>query len=143
MNKKLLLGSLLVLTLLLLMPTIPAIQHNIVKEDVKDRILGELSEDLDFKDIKELVDTGKLNDIKYPLLCALVNLYLGFLFLRGFIIFVLSQEIIPGEIPGISTKHPILYLRVLWLIGVKYNICWAFWYIISTKLGWEWPLMWL
>ena len=38
MNKKPLLGSLLVLTLLLLMPTIPAIQHKVVKDEVLSEI---------------------------------------------------------------------------------------------------------
>jgi hypothetical protein len=74
MEKKILIGSIVAVTILLLIPTIPAIQHNIVKEDNKDKILSELSEDLDFKDIKELVDSGRLDRVKHPLLYFFVIL---------------------------------------------------------------------
>ena len=51
MKKKILIGSLLVLTLLLLMPSIPAIQQKSVEEGIK-------------QDIQEKIDTFTLDELK-------------------------------------------------------------------------------
>ena len=137
MNRKLLMGSLLVLTLLLLMPSIPAIQHNIIKEDVKNKVLSELSEDLDLNDLKELVDSGKLDRIKHPLLYLLIICSFISRKIRIDMLTVLSVEFIGFHI---IIKNPILYKRLIILTYISLYWAW-FWYFISQKYGWNWKLI--
>ena len=49
MKKKILIGSIIAVALLLLMPSIPAIQHKVVK----DKILIEITKNLDLEDLRE------------------------------------------------------------------------------------------
>ena len=137
MRKKLLLGSILVLTLLLLMPSIPALQHNIVRDDIKDRILSELPEDLDFREIKELVNSGMLDRIKHPLLYLLVICSFISRQIRYGLLLSLSVEIIVFDI---IIKNPILYKRLEILTYISFYWAW-FWYYISQKYGWNWKLI--
>lgn len=137
MNKKLLLSSLLVLTLLLLMPSIPAIQHNIFKKDIKDKMLTKLPEDLDFKDLREIVNSVKVDKLKHPLLYFFVILVAGFRWIRCLILGEISLDIIPGEIPGVEIRHPILFLRCMWLIATV-EFWDLYWNNLSDKYGWNW-----
>ena len=54
MDKKIIIGSMLVLTLLLLMPSIPAIQLNTIKDKVYSDYSGELNQQ-DVEELKELL----------------------------------------------------------------------------------------
>ena len=48
MNKKILIGSIIAVAILLLMPSIPAIQTNLVK----DKALSEITKDLDLEEFR-------------------------------------------------------------------------------------------
>ena len=63
MKKKILIGSLLVLTLLLLMPSIPAIQQKIIEDEAYNDIVERL-EDFNFKDLNELksIESDNIQD---------------------------------------------------------------------------------
>ena len=137
MNRKLLLGSVLVLTLLLLMPSIPAIQHNIVKEDIKDRISNELPKDLDIHDIKELVDSGKLDRIKRPLLYLFVISIAGLGFIFSSILLEFSSDFKDGEL---YVYFLLLYVFGAWL-WMNIDVGWlGGWQHMSDKYGWNWNI---
>jgi len=76
MNKKILIGSLLVLTLLLLMPSIPAIQQ----KTIEDKMYRDLVEKIDTNDmniLKEL-DLGKLPDHPFLNFLILIPVFLRY-----------------------------------------------------------------
>jgi len=136
MNKKILIGSILVLTLLLLMPSIPAIQQNIVKDEIKEKILSEIPEDLDFKDIKELMDSGKLNRLKHPLLYLII---IATLISRITRIIVLAELSFDGYFPDFHIKKPVLFLRVF-ILDISTFIWATFWQELSDYYGWNWNI---
>jgi hypothetical protein len=127
MKKKTLIGSIFVLTLLLLMPSIPAIHQKMVK----DEMLSEISDDLDLKKITEF---KALMKIKYPILNKLVNAHIMFLMYRtGLMISIhlaLNQKGIIGELA--YYRFQILLYRTV----CYYLIC----MILSDELGWNWEL---
>ncbi len=135
MNRKLLIGSILILTFLLLMPSIPAIQRRVVKENIKDKILSELPENLDFNDIKELVDSGKLDKVKHPLLYFFVILVAEFRWWRCIILGDIAIEY--GWEWSIEIKYPILFVRCMWLL-FRLEFWAGFWDRLSDTLGWNW-----
>ena len=97
MRKKILIGSMLVLTLLLLMPSIPAIQQKSVEDSVYD--------DFESKVMKGIGILG--DDIKFP---KLRELYRNFIFLRGFraawlILIGMDLDIYGGVV------HPLIFFR--------------------------------
>ncbi len=71
MKKKILIGSLLVLTLLLLMPSIPAIQQKSVEEGIKQ----DIQEKLDTITLDDLKYIDVLDDIRHPILYYIFVLY--------------------------------------------------------------------
>ena len=94
MKKKILIGSLLVLTLLLLMPSIPAIQQKTIEEGFKQDIQEKLEtinlEEI--KDIRSLIDALQnkfelSDDFPFGILLALL-LYCILLFSFGIIVFI-------------------------------------------------------
>ena len=117
MKKKILIGSLLVLTLLLLMPSIPAIQQKTIEEGIKQ----DLQEKLDTINIKWL------DDIKHPILYKFVMLYLGFLWFRIGIL---------NELWNIIDLIESRYIRML----VRYMIIINFWVKINEEFGWNWDI---
>ena len=129
MNKKILIGSMLVLTLLLLMPSIPSIQHKVVK----DEIINELPENLYFKDVKEIKE---LEQIKYPSLYAVVLFFLNCRWKRFEILQEISYDI---TVHGTEIKRPILFLRCLMLLITTFFLC-DFWESLSNLLGWGWEI---
>jgi hypothetical protein len=127
MRKKLVFGIILVLALLLLMPSIPAIQQKIIEDEIKDKLLSELPEQLDFKDIKELIDFPP-DDVKHPFLFIIVYIifaiqlfHWGYLFLR--IIY--------------NPDNQLLLFRYQ-LNTIILGIYTYFWVYISNLLGWNW-----
>ena len=133
MNKKILIGSMLVFTMLLLMPSIPAIQQKIVKDEIKDKILSEIPEQIDFKDIKELINTGKLDRIKHPFLLAIVY-FIAFLYwfrmgcLLPMIWFLVTNNISNG----------VLLWERFWNLSFIMDKWVLFWLKISETYGWNW-----
>jgi len=123
MNKKLLLGSISVLTLLLLMPSIPAVQNNVVKDEMSSHI----PENLDFEDIKKL---EMIELMKHPIL---------YLIVRGIFVFRLSRESILFEwstdvdYSGLVVTHPIIFLRSIWLAETGAFV----YYYLEAMFGWN------
>ena len=129
MGKRILIGSMLVLTLLLLMPSIPAVQQKIIE----DRAYHDLIEQLDIKDVKEI---RKMDWIRHPLLYILVIFIAKFRWGRCLIIVEGSCDFTNFP-PEFEIYHPIRFFRGLWLVFTIAFWC-SFWYFISTTLGWNW-----
>ena len=132
MRTKILLGSVLVLTLLLLMPSIPAIQHKVVK----DEVVSEISEDFELEEIKELLD---FPDVKHPILFVLVVMLLELRAVRALYLlnFAFNTETHQDRY---DFDHPLLGIRAIWLLFTAW--LWDdLWQIISNSLGWNWELM--
>jgi len=75
MKKKILIGSIIAVLLLLLMPSIPAIQQKSVEEGVKQEIQEKL-DTIDFKDLREIKTLD--DDVKHLLLYEYVQKILYF-----------------------------------------------------------------
>ena len=136
MNKKILIGnSIFVLTLLLLMPSVPAIHQ----KTIEDRTYIDLFDQLDFKDVREknmdLIRHPLFYD--HPLLYAIVIFLGGFRWLRCLILAEISFDIISWNPPEYEVYHPILFLRCIWLLNT-FGIWCSFWDYISQILGWNW-----
>ena len=128
MSKKILMGSMLVLTLLLLMPSIPAIHINAIENQIKTEYEElPLNNDINFK----------IPD-KYPLLYLLVLTIGWFKAIRGVIYCIFSIKS-DDYWPITYVDKPILFFRGITLLASG-NL-WIFgWYIISKILGWNWEL---
>ena len=134
MKKKILIGSMLVLTLLLLMPSIPAIQQKNVEDilDTKESELITKLRDLEIKKIKDLINKKPL-DYSPKFFTLLISAIFMFRAIRGILLYSSSitgywnEEII----------HPILYARGIWLY-VTAIICILGWQYFYTILGWNW-----
>jgi hypothetical protein len=132
MKKKIIIGSMLVLTLLLLMPSIPALQKNAidVRLDTRESELLTKFQDLDGEKIKDLLNKKPLDGLQFLLLPLIFFIYF-FRIYRG--IFIQSFS---------STKYEIInlfiHLRGVWLIGTAmiWVLCWQFFYDI---IGLDWP----
>ena len=124
MKKKIIIGSMLVITLLLLMPSIPALQINTVKDAIQQNIN-------DFDPKSSIID--KLPELpNHILLFLIVYTIAKFRFLRFKLNFMFS--ISP---PYIQITHPLLLMRSIFLL-IRYS-CWLnIWIKVSEKLGWNW-----
>ena len=133
MNKKILIGSLFIFALLLVMPSIQAIQHTVVK----DTSVNEFSEALHLEKRKTVKEFGPLDRIKHPLL------YLFIIFIslpRILRIEVFGELSYSGEWPfHITIENKFLFLRYMMLLFTT-----AFWFYIwntvSIVLGWNWNI---
>ena len=130
MKKNILIGSIIAVVILVMMPSIHAIQHNLVKEDSK----GEIFHDK-LKDIRELLESGKLDGIKHPLLYIFIISWMVIRTERGSILVAIS--ILYEDINTPILIHPILCLRGLWLYGMGIAFL-VIWNVISNILGWNW-----
>ena len=136
MNKKIPICSILVLMLLLLMPSIPAIQQ----KTIEDRTYNDFFEWLDFKDVKEKKKMDLIRNpfvYDHPLLYLIVILLGGFRWLRCLTLAKISFDIISWNPPEYEVYHPILFLRSIWLLNT-FGIWCTFWDYISDTLGWNW-----
>jgi hypothetical protein len=124
MRKKILIGSIFVLTLLLLMPSIPALQINTVKDALQQNIN-------DFGRKSSIID--KLLELpNHILLFLIVYTIAKFRFLRFKLNFMFS--ISP---PYIQITHPFLLMRSIFLL-IRYSYWLNIWIKVSEKLGWNW-----
>jgi hypothetical protein len=123
-------GSMLVIIILLLMPSIPAIQQKVIE----DEKFNDLSEQFDFKELSQIKQLGRL---KRPFLYLIVHLFFSFRALRAFILFCIAIDTDTGHWIGLHTDHPLLWKRMEMLL---YSIeTWlVFWEYISCKFGWNW-----
>jgi len=131
MRKKILIGSTLVLTLLLLMPSIPAIQQKTIEEGIKQ----DIQEKLETINVNDLKDIKVLDWIRHPILYIIVMLQLKFRFLRLQILEFL--EIMCFYYLGFDYLGFIFLERWLMLF-VTSSIIADFWGTLSDNLGWGW-----
>ena len=134
MNKKILVGSIFVLTLLLLMPSIPAVQQKSIGEGIKQ----EIQEKLDTINLNDLKESKKLDWVRHPLLCVII-LYLSFIVSlrigRGIKLRDSSYGYAPDGHRIIV--RPFRFFRGKWIIsrGVRW---FNFWENLSDTLHWNW-----
>ena len=122
MNKKILIGSIFILTLILVMPSISAIQHNIVNDEIKH-------------------DYGKFNikDIysyKFPILFLFILGLYQFRWTRSDILVELATTPDPFP-PGYVVAKPLLFFRAMMLF-LTATLRFDFWILLSDYLGWGW-----
>jgi hypothetical protein len=131
MNKKIIIGSILVVTILLLMPSIPAIQNKTIEGKVFDNYIQNNYE----MKMKELEEKTKNGFWEHPLFYLLAETT-KFRTLRGLsMMFFSGFEIYPyGED---NIEHPILFLRGMWLYltGLMFV---GIIQIIADSMGWGW-----
>jgi hypothetical protein len=131
MKKKILIGSIFVLILLLVMPSIPAIQM----KTIEDRTYNDLVDQLDVKDVKEIKG---LEQIKHPFLYNLVKVFLDCRLTRMFILQEISCDINPDVWwVDIDVYHPVLFLRCIMLL-VTTAFLGYFWNNLSNTFEWDW-----
>ena len=112
-SRKIIFGCIFVLLLMFLMPCISAIQHNLVKEEIKQSII----EKFESFNLNDLNDVEKTYKIKHPFLYVLIDIIISIRQVRGYILFLISTEYrdYGGWIPTLVVVHPIIFLRSLWL----------------------------
>ena len=140
MRKKILIGSLLVFALLLLMPSIPAIQQRMVEEGVKQ----EIQEKLETITLDDLKDITVLDNMKHPILYYIVILIWYVKILRYDINEFISEKTYEiGPFGRIMILNPILYYICVIRFNILFSqtILWiARWSFISETLGWNWDI---
>jgi len=133
MRKKILIGSLLVLTLLFLMPSIPAVQQKSVEEGIKQNLQEKLDAN-DMNILKEL-DLGKLPD--HPFLNFLILIPVFLRYPRIFLLLELSMEV--DEWGYLEIIHPLLFIRMTWLLFTT-NAWIVLWWSFYNSMGWDFYL---
>ena len=129
MNKKILIGSMLVLTLLLLMPSIPAIQQKTITDDTYHNTL----EKIDFIDIKNIRES---NLIKHSILYEIVIFLAKIRLLHLVILWEIAVDVIDYP-PYFEAKMPLLFFYCVWILNTLEYWC-AFWNHKSDTFGWDW-----
>ncbi|UCD13629.1 MAG: hypothetical protein JSW60_08745 [Thermoplasmatales archaeon] len=114
MRKTILIGSMLVLTLLLMMPSIPAIQQKKIEYNA-------------YSDFIEKIK----NDIKYPNLYELLSFLIDFRCTRGFVMALISTDFWG------NVENFYFYYRGMWLY-ITAVIFAELGDDIIDKLGWGW-----
>ena len=135
MKKKILLGSIIAVALLLLMPSIPAIQQKTIEEGIKQ----ELQEKLDTINLNDLKDIDVLDDIKHPILYNLVMMIMAFRLKQMRIcldIITYLKDHLEIDIIAQFLQWLLLF-RFIW-IAVTIAGWVHFWNIISFLFGWNW-----
>ena len=126
MNKKILIGSIIAVALLLLMPSIPAIQLNTIKDKTYNN-----------------ADTISLEK-GYLFVLFLEFLIVDTALLRyfhGVILAILSSNWFPITFEGwvLEVYNPIIYQRGRYLMDT--SVRWLeFWQDMSDRFGWGWNL---
>ena len=142
MKKKILIGSMLVLTLLLLMPSIPAIQQISIKERFNEK----LQEKLETINIFDSNDISLDGDVKFPNLAIFVLLITLFQLYRGniYAAFLVCLGIIDMEY-GLDFKFPYFMISLIIFSAIRAVMLWGtafvwflFWTIISLIFGLNW-----
>jgi len=133
MKKKIFIGSMLVLTLLLLMPSIPAIQQKSIEEGIKQ----EIQERLDEINLDVLNDIEVLDRIKHPILYILIISIMSYRWEFGIELRDISIE--TDHWGGVYILHPLLFLWWFWIYWTVY--LWSkFCNNVSDTLGWGWDI---
>jgi len=126
MRKKLVFGIILVLTLILLMPSIPAIENKVVK----DEISSHLPEELELKELIEFLN------VKHPILYLFVYSIALFRLVRLIILVDLASE--PTDYPPyFEITNWFLFIRCLLLQSGR-DLWLLMWKDVSDSYGWGW-----
>jgi len=126
MKKRIIIGSVLVLTLLLLMPLIPAMENKVVK----DEISRHLPEELELKELIEFLN------VKHPILYLFVYSVALFRLIRLIILVDLASE--PTDYPPyFEITNWFLFIRCLILSSGR-DLWLLMWKDISDNYGWGW-----
>ena len=130
MNKKILISSLIVLTMLLIMPSIPAVQQNNIKEGCKQ----DFQDNIDEIDLDSLKGNRHISLPKHLVLYGLIIFLITFRNIRAKF-FYLKYNLIGDNIITeyfFFTRGALLYLKAL--------SCALIWTLISDEFGWNWKL---
>ena len=138
MKKKILILGLLVVILLLLMPSIPSIHTNTIRDGIKQNIQERLNGCDDVKDM------GVLYEMKHPILYIFVKTIDFFRFLRRDLWMRLTDNVF-SQIDGLFTIDGysiIFYIGLfrfwmIWVISIQWR---EFWGRLNEDYGWNWDL---
>ena len=130
MDRKILVGSIIVVIILLLMPSIPAILHKTITE----KSYSDFIEQLDFEDITELIESGKLDNITHPILYVVLTIWLYFRLIRAYFLIEISSDNHPFG--GVTIHYPLIFYRGIWL-GFTAEILLVYLQELSNKYKWN------
>ncbi len=139
MKKKILIGSIFVLVLILLMPSIPAIQHKTVEEGFKQ----DLQEKLEAITVDDLKEMEELDGIRHPILYAIVISIANFRFSRCYFYARILDELMVNPNNPILPQNPIIFYILLLRLGAlagRTNANLLYWDYASDWLGWNWDI---
>jgi len=136
MKKKILIGSIIAVTLLLLMPSIPAIQQKSVEEGFKQ----DIQEKIDSINLNDLGDIEKLDWVRHPIL---------YCFFMIFVLFQLSRismyssifSIISSGIDNPEEDIPIIYniyIMRMNLLSIPLIACEFIVFFVNNVFDWNW-----
>ena len=131
MKKKILLGSMLVLAMLLLMPSIPAIQTNIVE----DGIIQDLQEGLETTKVTELKGLNPTAIFKFHPIFIMIY----YIFLLRSVKGVMLQILASHSERILVIDNPIIFWRGAWLVFTSIAVL----ELLDTlfyKMGWYLPV---
>ena len=125
--------------MLLLMPSIPAIQQKSIEEGIKQ----DIQEKLETINLENLKDFEVLEGIRHPILYFIVMFILYNRIRRGsFLMDISSDYNFDDDLPGgspFTIYYPILFAWAI-MIGCSILGIVFFWQDVSNKLGWNWQL---
>jgi hypothetical protein len=127
MKKKILLVSIIAVALLLFMPSIPAIQQTTIEEKTYS----------DFVEKFEDFNLENNDDVKYPLLNALILFITDIMVDRWLRFMNISLDYVDGEY---VITNPVIFVYTMWL-WTRLNLWSHFWTILNDNndWNWEWP----
>ena len=135
MRKKLIFGTVLVLTLLLLMPSITALEQKMIDNKIEEEIINEKLED-----IKELFNSGKLDKIKHPFLLFAIKLAASIRCLHGLLLLLISCNIESnGREMIFERNYLIIYIRAVMLLKSRVLFL-DFCQYCSDYFCWNWDI---
>ena len=134
MDKKMLIcGSIVATVMLILMPSIPAIQQETIEDGTYNNCVGQFK----FKDVKEIKE---LEQIKHPFLYFIVCIITSFRFSHGWFLYEMSTDWPPDwRWPSPDIQYPLLYLRALMLLFTT-EAWFDFWILTAYIMGWNWNM---
>ncbi len=131
MNKKILIGSMLVFIMLLLMPSIPAIQLKTYENEIHNDFFTRI-ENIDFNDLKSIIIEG-IPD--HPILFIWVMFTFYFRLARAELYYDIASDM--DEDLNFFIYHPLL---LYWSVILIYSavIKHFFWGDLAEEMEWNW-----
>ncbi|GAH26249.1 unnamed protein product [marine sediment metagenome] len=127
MKTKLIVGSILVLTILLLTPSIPAIQQ----KSIEDKAYSDLVEELKVADLKEIEELEK---IRHPVL------YLIFFLIANINYNRVLRLVEFVKLIGVDNMIGFIIFWYSFWIFLKGSVWLVFWLSVSDLFGWGWDI---